>query len=153
MTIPQSEPRRVRDGAQNTNNRDPLNPEQQYSNRIDNLPALDRRVRRVITLFEQDLARRWTLDELAAQFAITPRHLEWLFSRQTGFTPLQLLKALRLERACAELACTFKSVRRIAEEVGYRPESHHFERDFKAKYGLSPKAYRGRFGRDPGAAE
>jgi AraC family transcriptional regulator, arabinose operon regulatory protein len=144
MAIPQSEPRRSRDGAQVHDTRQQPHPEQRLTDYPDDLPHLDHRVRQAVELMSQDLSRRWTLDDLAALVGLGPNHLGTLFKAATGFAPLQLLKALRLERARRLLGETSESVARIAERVGYEVDTGHFYRDFKAQYNLTPAAFRRR---------
>jgi transcriptional regulator GlxA family with amidase domain len=144
MITPQPESRPHADGAEKNPSDGPLSPEPPARNQIDGGPVFDRRVQKVIALLSKDLSRRWTLAELAAHAGVSPRYLERLFKAQTGFTPLQLLKVLRLERARKELVGSFKSVSEVAEGVGYRAEDKHFGRYFRAEYDATPSAFRRR---------
>lgn len=142
MTSPHAEPRPLPEDARQPNANDSPSLDATWQHPDICLPPLDRRVRKVVALFGEDLTRRWTLDDFAAEVGVTARHLERLFKADTGFTPLQLLKALRLERAALALAQTGKAVKEVAAEVGYRADTKHFHRDFKAEYGVAPGAYR-----------
>jgi AraC-like DNA-binding protein len=52
---------------------------------------------------------------------------------------------LRLEKSCQLLENTFLHIKEIGVEVGIT-DANHFLRDFKAKYKLSPTAYRKQYG-------
>lgn len=107
-------------------------------------PGTDRRIRQLVTALKADPGRAWPLAELAAAVRLSPRQLERLFREQTGFTPKQYLRLMRLEEARRMLETSLASVKEIAASVGYRAESHHFERDFRRRYGLTPGACRER---------
>lgn len=76
---------------------------------------------------------------------------DW-FRRQTGTTPLQYLRQLRIDRARELLESTDYSVIDIAAQVGYTSHSA-FTRAFREVVGMAPLAYRSisrRGGRDGG---
>lgn len=73
------------------------------------------------------------------------RSLMRRFSAATGMTPLDYVRALRLEEAKQMLETGNLSIEAIADEVGYE-DSSFFSRLFRRKVGLSPAQYRTRFG-------
>jgi AraC-like DNA-binding protein len=73
-----------------------------------------------------------------AFYATTP------FKLETGMTPAQHLKSLRIQKAKELLEGTFLNVKQIMMEVGINDESH-FVRDFNERYGLPPTEYRRNF--------
>jgi AraC-like DNA-binding protein len=96
-------------------------------------------VRRVEELVAADPGRRHTLADLAAQSGSSVRALQAGFRRHRGMTPLEFIRARRLERARAALldASTATRVTEVALDAGYE-HLGRFARDYKARYGESP---------------
>jgi len=67
------------------------------------------------------------------------------FSEATGYRPLEYVHTLRLEEAKQMLEATELPVEAVATEVGYEDASF-FSRLFRRQVGLTPGAYRKRFG-------
>ena len=88
-----------------------------------------------------NLAYPWQVQELAAQVQLTRRQLERLFRQELQETPSQYLWRQRMEKACALLVTSFRSVKQIAQEVGM-PDVSHFIRAFKQRQGQTPETYR-----------
>jgi AraC family L-rhamnose operon transcriptional activator RhaR len=103
-------------------------------------PAISQAMR----LFEAELARRWTLTELAAQVHLDPSYLVRLFKASTGLPPMAYLAQLRAEHAAALLLHSDQPITSISQAVGW-PDQNYFARRFKAHYGLSATIYRARF--------
>jgi AraC family transcriptional regulator, L-rhamnose operon transcriptional activator RhaR len=95
-------------------------------------------------LLEADLARHWTLGELAAELHLTPGHLVRLFNATTGLPPMAYLAQIRAEHAAVLLLHSDEPITGISRAVGW-PDQNHFARRFKAHYGLSATTYRKRF--------
>lgn len=89
----------------------------------------------------ENLQHHWTVEELAQRIDVSVPHLQKLFKTQTGVSPIQYLRDLRLEKAREFLEDGFKRVNEISFEVGM-PDDSHFTRDFKKKYGVTPSEYR-----------
>ena len=93
------------------------------------------------------------LDQLAEDLAIAPRTFLRRFKAATGQTPLAYLQRLRTEAAKRMLEEDRMTIQEVGFAVGY--EDVAFFRDlFKRHEGLSPGAYRERYGRSiqPSAA-
>jgi transcriptional regulator GlxA family with amidase domain len=93
------------------------------------------------------------LDQLAENLAIAPRTFLRRFKAATGQTPLAYLQRLRTEAAKRMLEEDRMTIQEVGFAVGY--EDVAFFRDlFKRHEGLSPGAYRERYGRSiqPAAA-
>src|SRR5688572_8226364 len=67
-----------------------------------------------------------------------------VFRSETGMSPIQYLRSVRMERARELLQTSFLSVREIARQAGLGDHSH-FSRDFKRTYGSTPTLNRNRF--------
>ncbi len=98
-------------------------------------------VARAAELMNQDLTRRWTLDDLACQLFVSPFHLGRQFNRWVGLPPIAWLSRRRAERAAILLATTDSAIGAIGGEVGW-PDPSQFSRRFHHHMGVSPRAYR-----------
>ena len=102
---------------------------------------MDQRVIIIIALMKENPRRELTLDEMAHHVRLSPWHLCHLFKAETGTSPTQYLKALRMDQAKFLLETTLLSVKEVMAQVGINDESH-FVRAFKETYGLSPARHR-----------
>jgi AraC family L-rhamnose operon transcriptional activator RhaR len=100
-------------------------------------------VARAIELMDQDLTRRWTLDDLASQLFVSSFHLGRQFSHWAGLPPIAWLNRRRADRAAILLATTDTPAGTIGGQVGW-PDPSYFSRRFRQHRGVSPRAYRAR---------
>lgn len=87
-----------------------------------------------------------SVDSLATNLGISPRHFKRRFKNATGDAPLNYLQRIRIEAAKRKLETTMETVDQITWQVGYE-DSNSFRRLFKKNTGLSPREYRDRFAR------
>jgi AraC family transcriptional regulator of arabinose operon len=97
------------------------------------------RLLKVLALMREDVARPWTLEELARQANLSPPHFTALCRRQTGMPPLSLLIRLRLQRAMDLLQRGNHNVAEAARAVGYE-DAFYFSRLFKKHIGVTPSS-------------
>lgn len=83
------------------------------------------------------------LEEVARVVNLSQTRLRYLFKADTGATPAQYLKSLRMRKAKELLEETFLNVKQIMLRVGVKDQSH-FVRDFRELYGHTPTEYRRR---------
>lgn len=102
---------------------------------------MDQRVRIVIELMTEELQQEILLSTLASSVNLSLSRLHHLFKAETGTTPAQYLRSLRMEKAKELLEFTFMSIKQIMVSVGVRDRSH-FEREFKRLYHLTPTQHR-----------
>jgi AraC family transcriptional regulator len=102
---------------------------------------MDQRVQQTIDLLSENVSRDFDFAALAAYVNLSPSRLRHLFKEETGLTPAQYLKRLRLERAKELLEGSFLRLKEVMPLVGIKDESH-FVRDFKKAHGLPPRRYR-----------
>ena len=112
---------------------------------------MDRRVDTVIERMERDFDKPLQLEELAKLTNLSTSRLRHAFKAQTGESPRQYLRRLRMGRAKDLVETTFLTVKQIMLSVGIRDESH-FVREFERTYGVSPTRYRDRVAAKPGRA-
>jgi AraC family transcriptional regulator of arabinose operon len=102
---------------------------------------MDRRIELVISKIETDISASWDTPTLASMVDLSPSRFRHLFKQETGTSPAQYLKELRLRKAEKMLRKTFLSVKQILKRVGIRSNSH-FVHDFRRIHGVTPTAYR-----------
>jgi transcriptional regulator GlxA family with amidase domain len=97
---------------------------------------------------------RWMADNLRADLSLpalaerthtSVRHFSRLFQAQVGRTPAAFALELRLEAARRALELTGRSVKEIAHAAGFRSLAS-MHRAFQRSLGITPLAYRERFG-------
>jgi len=106
---------------------------------------MDRRLTYAIRRLSDDPRQRTHLPLLAKEVRLSGRRLEQLFKRQTGVTFVSFSRELRMQKAESLLAQTFKSIKEVASETGYK-SVESFCRDFRRSNGCTATAFRERFG-------
>lgn len=101
----------------------------------------DRRLGPVWSAMLADLARDWTLDELASRAAMSRATFTRTFDRLAGVSPGTMLLRLRMERACDLLRGSNLDLTSIALEVGYQSQAA-LTRAFRQVYGEAPGRFR-----------
>ncbi|WP_202423723.1 AraC family transcriptional regulator [Duganella margarita] len=100
-------------------------------------------LRRALTAMHADVARRWTLQDLAAVAGMSRSSFAARFEQVTGETPIAYLTRWRMFLAADRLATSGRSLADVAASVGYDSESA-FGAAFKRVMNSSPRQYRTR---------
>lgn len=87
--------------------------------------------------FHHDLG----MDEVAEFVGLSCSHFCVLFKKESGYTFLEYLTKLRIDRACSILRNTEVKVYQIAPLVGYQ-DPKYFTQVFKKMMGMTPSEYR-----------
>lgn len=82
-----------------------------------------------------------TVERLAGQAAMSPRHFARAFRAETGVTPARAVERLRLEVARAAVETTHAPLDRIAEQSGFG-DPGRMRRAFVREYGHPPQGFR-----------
>ncbi|WP_176705944.1 AraC family transcriptional regulator [Paenibacillus hemerocallicola] len=98
-------------------------------------------IEQAITYIREHLDEPIDRNALARSLSISPAYFTALFKQYTGYTPVQFLLRLRVDRAKQLLKDTGLSINRIAKEVGY-DDSLYFSRMFVKHTGISPRNFR-----------
>jgi AraC-like DNA-binding protein len=107
---------------------------------------VDTRVQAVIDRIQRDVGRPVVWREFGEAVGLSPSGLRSLFRQSTGLAPIAYLNHLRFEQARELLSKPASSVLRVKEvmaAVGINDLSH-FVRDFKKRYGVTPRVYQRR---------
>jgi len=99
-----------------------------------------RLVDRVKLVLASDLARRWTLDEIAAEVGGSPVYLTQVFQRVEGVPLYRYQMRLRLARAL-DLIDQYDDLSALGLDLGFSSHSH-FSAAFRQAYGRSPTSFR-----------
>ena len=97
---------------------------------------------------DADLARPWTVRELATLACMSGEYLRTLCHRHLGRAPGQHVAYLRMQRAAALLKTTDWTIEAIAHTVGY-DNPFAFSTAFRRWMHLPPSAYRSRVDATP----
>jgi len=113
------------------------------SNRPELIASMDQRVETAILQMEKQLHRELSLEVIARSVNLSSSRFRHLFKTETGTTPAQYLKTLRMRRAKELVETTFLNMKQIMGRIGVR-DKRHFAKDFERTYGLTPTQYRAR---------
>ena len=102
---------------------------------------MDRRVKKVVALIEENLQRKLLVNELSQSVNLSPSRLHHLFKTEIGMSLARYIKSVRLQQAKLLLETSFLNVKEITIRVGAKDESR-FVQDFKKAFGLTPAQYR-----------
>ena len=95
----------------------------------------------VMRAVQADLARPWTVSDMAAVVGVSGAQLRRMSVSALGASPRQLLTNIRLTAAAVLLNDPSMRVKEIQARVGIADASH-FCRDFRDRFGVSPSEYR-----------
>lgn len=104
-------------------------------------PGATERVLYTIEHVKEHLDLELDVRTLAALAELSPSHFSALFRKLTGHAPNGYLTHLRIHRAAQLLGTTARSVKAIAQQLGYQ-DPLYFSRAFRQINGVSPSQYR-----------
>jgi len=107
---------------------------------------VDPRIRRALDRMRAGHGERLSIDQLAGEAGMSRSAFVRTFRAQVGDSPHRTLIELRLERAAAALRDGDDAILAVAEACGFG-DPGRFARYFRARFGVSPRAYRRRVGR------
>lgn len=99
-----------------------------------------RLVERVKLTLASDMARRWTLADIAAETGGSPVYLTQVFQQVEGLPLYRYQLQLRLARALSAID-HYSDLSAMSFDLGFSSHSH-FSASFRQAYGCSPSSYR-----------
>lgn len=94
-----------------------------------------------ILIYIQDHFQTLTLQKAADYFGFSPSHFSKMIKESTGQSFIQIIKGIKLDKACELLKETNLTITSICELIGYN-NSEHFTRTFKTTFNITPGEYR-----------
>ncbi len=82
-----------------------------------------------------------SIDQLSRLCHVSTSHFRRLFKQVLGWSPLDYIQMVRIDRACALLYNCNHSITEIGLQVGY-PSPSSFNRQFRKIHGISPNHWR-----------
>lgn len=98
-------------------------------------------IREAISYMKAHYRKELSRNAIAQEVSLSPAYFSSLFKSHTGYTPIQYIHRLRLDRAKRLLREGEMPIWRVAEEVGFA-DSFYFTRLFTKETGMSPRDYR-----------
>ena len=97
---------------------------------------------RAVQWLEENFANKVSIEKLAVQAGLSPRHFARSFLQATGYTPYAYLLWVRLSRARELLKQPgrAKGLKEIANSCGFFDQTH-FGRHFRRMFGTTPAAF------------
>lgn len=90
---------------------------------------------------KNNFSERFTLDEIAKKVNLSPNYFVKKFKERTGYSPIQYVTVVKMERAKFLIEQSREPISNIMEELGFYDASH-FSKLFKKYCGYSPKKFR-----------
>lgn len=118
--------------------------QQQYSEPLRFQTRARDRFADLIAWIDAHLHEALSIDVLAAQAGLSPRHFSRRFREQFGCTPAEYVERTRLDQACERLLGSSTTIDAIARRLGYA-SADVFRRRFEQRFGLTPGEYRRHF--------
>jgi AraC family transcriptional regulator, transcriptional activator FtrA len=107
-------------------------------------PDRDVRIARLLEMLRKEPTRRWSVNEMASDAAMSTRTFLRRFHEATSMTPTEWLATMRIDEAKRLLETTALQMERIASDAGFgsvQAMRHHFV----ARLGVAPREYRAAF--------
>ncbi len=98
-------------------------------------------VEKSIAFLKANLNKKITLSDIANHVYLSVSHFSKLFKNKTGYSPIEYLNHLKIQRACHLLQFSDKRISEISLDIGF-DDQYYFSRLFKEHMNVSPTVYR-----------
>jgi len=95
---------------------------------------------KIIAFLTANLGRKWTLQQICAEFGIGRTQINILFKEATGSGIIEYCNQLKIEQAKSYIRGEIYNLTEVAELLGYS-SLHYFSRHFKNATGMTPSEY------------
>ncbi|MDU9023461.1 GlxA family transcriptional regulator [Pseudomonas corrugata] len=116
----------------------------QFSPLVAAVAAQESAITRVQHYVMEHLEEPFTVERMAAQASMSPRHFARMFAREVTMTPMEFLQGARIDRARQLLESTDLPLKTVAFRSGFG-SVRHMRSLFSEKLGLTPVQYRQQF--------
>ncbi|MGN0535565.1 MAG: helix-turn-helix domain-containing protein [Eubacterium sp.] len=106
-----------------------------------NNPDFSSSMMKIQAYIDENYAHIESVGDIAEKFCISLPHLSRSFKAFSGYSPVEYLKNTRLYHAQQMLIYSDYRINEISNMIGFR-ESNNFIRQFKNKFGISPRGFR-----------
>jgi AraC-like DNA-binding protein len=103
--------------------------------------SLHQAVFRAVQAFDENIAKEWSLPEIAEVIHLDPSYVARLFTSNLGEPPLSYLALMRAEEAALRLLTGDTPCAAIGESVGWH-DANYFSRRIRQHFGQSPTSFR-----------
>lgn len=107
-------------------------------NEPDNKSAIVIKLKKYIA---SNYAKKLTLKDLTNVVYLSPYYLSHVFKNETGYSPIEFVIKMKIDKAKKLLKNKNITISKIAEEIGY-DSIHYFSRIFRAVEGITPSEFR-----------
>ena len=94
-----------------------------------------------LEFIHENLARRYSIAELAKHCRLNPAYLTLQFQKSFGMTPQAYIKQARIRAAAGMLLETGRTISQVSYDLGYN-DVYFFSRQFRQVMGQSPRPWR-----------
>lgn len=120
-----------------------------FSEQLLHADAVPSRKRQVLMTFllalNQEYRQHRTVQYYAAQQNLSARHFADIIKQESNYTPMEWINMVTINQAKNLLRQPNMLVKQVADELGF-PEQFTFRKYFKTHTGVSPRAFRERYG-------
>ena len=95
----------------------------------------------LVDFIEQEYSKTGLLTLFSERYHFNPQYISRQFKKETGMSLNEYIQKIRIEKSCALLRGTDRSIREIAEQVGYK-DLKFFKEVFKRFMQMTPREYR-----------
>ncbi len=107
----------------------------------------DEDVQKAQKIIEKNFQKRFTVDEISAECALSRRSLERRFKRATNNTVNEYIQRVKIEAAKKSFETSRKNITEVMFDVGYS-DTKSFRGTFKKITGMTPLDYRNKYHRE-----
>lgn len=100
-----------------------------------------------IEFLKTNIGNRIGLQEIASNVNLSVSHFSKLFKSRTGYSPIEYLNHLKVQKACYLLQFSDERISMISYDLGF-DDQYYFSRLFKEHMGVSPSSYRTNLNQD-----
>ena len=103
-----------------------------------------KQIKPAITYMEAHMAEKITLAELSEVTHLSPNHFSRVFKIVSGFSPMEFLSRIRVQKSAQLLLSTNKTIIEIAMDTGFN-DGNYFSRYFKKCRNETPSEFREKY--------